>query len=236
VNVLHGIGVGPGAPDLLTLRAIRTLGRCAVVVGPRPRAGESSLAVRIAGPHLFPTARVEELVFPMVRDPQRLREAWDAAALRVLELLEEGNVGFLTLGDASLYSTWTYLRAAVLARRPDQVVATVPGITSFCAAAALAELPLVEGDESLLVVPWASRRDRPWLREALEQGEACAFLKVADRLDELDSALRGSGRTDSVLVSRATLPEESLGREWQEAGDRPDGYLAVVLSRAEGSR
>lgn len=236
MNTLFGIGVGPGAPDLLTLRAVEALRRCAVVVGPRPRRGEGSLALRIASPHLSPAARTEELLFPMVRDPLLLRDSWTAAASRVLELLEEGDVGFLTLGDASLYSTWTYLRTAVLGLRPEQEVSTVPGVTSFAAAAARAEVALAEGDETLLVVPWAADRERPWLGEALAGGEACAFLKVADRLDSLDGLLRSDGRTDSVLVSRATLPDERVRTGWQDSPGGSDGYLAVALSRCGGAR
>lgn len=231
MNTLYGLGVGPGAPDLLTLRAVEALRRCAVVVGPRPRKGDDSLAMRIAAPHLPPGARIEELTFPMVRDAEALVASWKAAASRVLELLAEGDVAFLTLGDASLYSTWTYLRSAILAARPDQRVETVPGITSFAAAAARCEVPLAEGDEALVVVPWASDRERPWLELAIAGGEAGVFMKVADRLPGLDGLLRAHGRTDSVLVARATQERESVRRDWQEDPSRSDGYLSVALSR-----
>jgi len=92
--------------------------------------------VRIAKPHLGVRSRVEELTFPMVRDPQAMRSAWMEAARRILSWLESGDVAFLTLGDASLYSTWTYLRAAILDLDPGQKVETVPGITSFAACTA----------------------------------------------------------------------------------------------------
>ncbi len=168
MNTLHGIGIGPGAVDLLTLRAVQILSEVRVVVAPRPRRGEDSLAARIARPHLRPGSRLEEIVFPMVRDPRALRTAWEAAAHQVLGWLEGGDVAFLTLGDASLYSTWSYLRAAVRRLCPDQIVHTVPGITSFAAAAASAEIPLAEGDQALVVVPWAATAARPWLETALE--------------------------------------------------------------------
>jgi len=234
MNTLYGVGVGPGDPELLTLRAAAVLGRVSTVVGPRPRAGEDSLATRIAAPHLPPHARREELVFPMTRDRAALRTAWNDAARRILTLLEDGDVAFLTLGDSSLYSTWTYLRTAVLELAPGQAVSTIPGITSFAAAAARSGRALAEGDQALLVVPWAVSGERPWLREALGAGASAAFLKVADRLPDLDSLLRGAGRTDSVLVSRATLPEEVVSEAWQEAPSRSNGYLSVVLSSREG--
>jgi len=235
VNTLYGLGIGPGAPDLLTLRAARILMTVPVVVGPRPRRGDDSLAARIAAPHLGPSSRLEEIVFPMLRDRDALREAWDAAACSVLEWLDEGDVAFLTLGDASLYSTWTYLRAAVLRRRPDQRVETVPGITSFAAAAARAERPLAEGDQALVVVPWAADRDRPWLEGALEAGEGAAFLKVADRLEGMDALLRRAGRTDSVLARRVELEGQEIRTDWQDHPARDTGYLAVVLSGAGGA-
>lgn len=233
MNTLHGIGVGPGAADLLTLRAVRILSEAAVVVAPRARRGEDSLALRIARPHLREGARVEEIVFPMVRDPEALRGAWDEAARAVLGLLEQGDVVFLTLGDASLYSTWTYLRAAVRRRNPDQPVCTVPGITSFAAAAAVSGHVLAEGDQALVVVPWAADAARPWLESALASGEAAAFLKVADRLEGLDGLLRFHGRTESVLCRRIELDDQEVGRGWQESPGRQTGYLAVVLSAPE---
>lgn len=233
MNTLYGIGIGPGAPDLLTLRAAEILRRVPVVVGPRPRNGEDSLAARIARPHLSPRSRLEELTFPMVRNPEALRTAWTDAARRILTWLEQGDVAFLTLGDASLYSTWTYLREAVRTLDPAQQVRTVPGITSFSAAAARTERALAEGDQALLVVPWATDADRPWLEEALRGGSSAAFLKVADRLAGLDALLRRTDRTDSVLACRATLPEEEIRERWQEDPSRSSGYLAVVLSSQE---
>lgn len=230
MNTLYGLGIGPGAPDLLTLRAVDVLRRVPVVVGPRPRQGEESLAARIAKPHLSATSRLEELTFPMVRDPAALRSAWAAAARQILTWLETGDVAFLTLGDASLYSTWTYLRAAILELNPGQVVETVPGITSFSACAARTGRALAEGDQALVVVPWAADADRPWLEGALRDGSSGAFLKVADRLPGLDALLRRTGRTRSVLGSRVTLPDESIHEDWQDDPSRSSGYLAVVLS------
>lgn len=233
MNTLYGIGVGPGDPELLTLRAVSALRSVRTVVGPRPRVGDDSLASRIAGPHLSPDARREELVFPMTRDRDALKAAWDAAAGRILDLLAEGDVAFLTLGDASLYSTWTYLRSRVLARAPEQAVVTVPGITSFAAAAARTGRALAEGDQALVVVPWAVSEERAWLRPALRAGASAAFLKVADHLPDLDASLREAGRMDSVLVSRATLPEERISFGWQATPSVGNGYLSVVLTSAE---
>lgn len=233
MSILYGLGVGPGAPDLLTLRAADILRRVPVVVGPRPRNGEDSLAARIAKPHLAARSRLEELTFPMVRDPAALRSAWTDAARRILTWLESGDVAFLTLGDASLYSTWTYLRAAILELEPRQEVETVPGITSFAACAARTERALAEGDQALVVVPWAADAHRPWLEDALRDGACAAFLKLADRLPGLDALLRRSGRTGSVMGSRVTLPDETIHPGWQKDPSRSSGYLAVALSSAE---
>lgn len=230
MNTLYGIGVGPGDPGLLTLQAVSVLGRVAVVVGPRARIGEDSLAFRIAAPHVPESVKRVELVFPMTRDRDSLESAWRDAAGRVLELLAHGDVAFLTLGDASLYSTWTYLRAAILALDPNQDTRTIPGITSFAAAAARSDRALAEGDQALVVVPWAVSEERPWLREALASGASAAFLKVADRLAGLDALLRSVDRTDSVLVARATLPEEKLDFGWQESPAGSNGYLSVALT------
>ncbi len=233
MSTLYGIGVGPGDPELLTLRAVSVLRGVAAVVGPRARIGEDSLAFRIAAPHVPESARRVELVFPMTRDRDSLKAAWDDAARQVMELLAQGDVAFLTLGDASLYSTWTYLRTAILSLAPGQDVKTIPGITSFAASAARSGRALAEGDQALVVVPWAVSEERPWLREALGSGASAAFLKVADRLPGLDELLRSVDRTDSVLVSRATLPEETLVSGWQKSSIEGNGYLSVVLTSKE---
>jgi precorrin-2/cobalt-factor-2 C20-methyltransferase len=172
----------------------------------------------------------------MVRDPESLRSAWSDAARQILQWLERSDVAFLTLGDASLYSTWTYLRTAVLALSPGQKVETVPGITSFAASAARTERALAEGDQPLVVVPWAADAERPWLETALADGSSAAFLKVADRLVGLDGFLRRSKRTGSVLACRVTLPGEEIHEGWQSDPSRSSGYLAVVLSSKESAK
>jgi len=169
----------------------------------------------------------------MVRDPAELRAAWTDAARQILTWLRAGDVAFLTLGDASLYSTWTYLRAAIHELDPEQKVETVPGITSFAACAARTERALAEGDQALVVVPWAADARRPWLEDALQDGVSVAFLKIADRLPGLDALLRRHGRTHSVLGSRITLPDESVQEGWQDDPVRASGYLAVALSSPE---
>lgn len=232
-GTLWGIGIGPGDPELVTVKAARILGACRHVVAPSARTGEGSLALSIASPHLGPEAKVHEVEFPMTSD-RALREArWQEAARLCLELLEEGDVAFPTLGDASLYSTWIYLARAVRSLDAQVRLECVPGVTSFCAAAARTGRVLAEEGQILTVVPAAG--DEPLaIAEAVGRGSA-VLMKVGRRIATVVQALDEAGALErSVLVSRASLPEERVVRDLSLLRDAQAEYLSVVL--VEGVR
>ena len=155
---LYGIGVGPGDPELLTMKAARILGCVDLILAASSTKNEGSLALDIARPHLSPGAEIISLGFPMTRSGDALRAAWEENARLVLAELEKGrDAAFLTLGDPMLYSTFAYLLRTLRGLAPDQSVTVVPGITSFQAAAAATETVLAEGSENLLVLPGIRR-------------------------------------------------------------------------------
>lgn len=131
-GILYAVGVGPGAPDLLTLRAARILGSVDVILAAASPRNDYSAALDTARPHLRPDARVLRLEFPMTRDRQVLARAWRAAAETTLAVLAGGeSAAFLTIGDPLIYSTFGYLLRTVRGLEPATAVEIVPGITSF---------------------------------------------------------------------------------------------------------
>ena len=152
-GILYGVGVGPGDPELMTLKAVRMIRENEVIAAAGAQV-EDTVAYQIAV-QAVPELADKELLpvyMPMTHDRRELEENHAKGAKRILSYLEQGkNVVFLTLGDPVVYSTFTYLQKRV----EDQGYETafVSGITSFCAAAARLNLPLVEWNEPLHVIP-----------------------------------------------------------------------------------
>jgi precorrin-2/cobalt-factor-2 C20-methyltransferase len=231
LGTLYGIGIGPGDPDLLTLKGAQVLSRCRHVFVPKARPATESLARTIAQPHLRPDAVIRELLFPMTGDRSELAACWKESAEAVAAVLRQGeDACFLTLGDSLLYSTYVYLLRALKAVLPEASVVTVPGITALSAAAALTGFPLGEGKAPVTIVPTAD--DLGTLRRALSLGGTVVLMKIGGRLQAVLDLLEETGRIDrGVFVARAGLEgqriETDLRKLRHESADA--GYLSVVL-------
>lgn len=150
LGTLYGIGVGPGGEELLTLKAIRVIENCEIIIAPSAMGGGNSIAYETAKNFIKPHQKVIISHFPMGK-PDKEEKVYEAFKT-IEEYLQQGkNVGFLTIGDPFIYSTYIYLLKYI--REQNYPTETVPGITSFCASASLAGEFLVIGDEPLLIVP-----------------------------------------------------------------------------------
>jgi precorrin-2/cobalt-factor-2 C20-methyltransferase len=128
-SFLTAVGLGPGDPEWITVKAVRSIEQAQVVFAPRSRDGDASLALRIAEPWLRPEQRIVELALPMTRDPDLLTPAWEAAADQIAAALQPGAQGvYLLLGDPLLYGTFTYLWSELAQRHPHVQVSVVPGV------------------------------------------------------------------------------------------------------------
>ncbi|SMB97323.1 precorrin-2 C20-methyltransferase /cobalt-factor II C20-methyltransferase [Thermanaeromonas toyohensis ToBE] len=230
VGKLYGIGVGPGDPELLTLKARRIIEEVPVLAVPVSQRGEESLALKVVKPFIRPQQEILSLFMPMSRDRSYLERSWEAAAHELLNKLYEGkDVAFLTLGDASLYSTYSYLMEKAREMNPDLVVETVPGITSFCAAAARLNLPLAKGDEPLAIIP-VVEEDVATLREWLAQFPNLVLMKVARRYEEIVGLLAEAGvLKSSVLATRCCLEGERFSWDLEAGLGQRHDYLSLIL-------
>lgn len=225
----YGVGVGPGDPRLLTILAVDVLKSVDIVAIPKSKMDKESVAWDIAKVHCPSQVRLMELEMPMTPDQDILTKAWEDGARVLLEELKQGkSVAFITLGDPSLYSTYSYLLNIMQAELPQECIITVPGITAMAAAAASINLPLATGDEPLLILP--STED---VSEYLGFPNI-VLMKVSRRLPEMLSLLEEKGRK-AVLLTRLGQPEEKIRWEPKSSDFKSEkiDYLSLLLVKTD---
>ena len=232
-GTLYGIGVGPGDPELITLKALKVLQHIPHIFASCSSKNSYSLALSIVRCHLN-GAGIEHLPFPMTRDPEVLHQAWEKNAARVLEVLDAGNdAAFVTLGDPLTYSTFGYLLKTLKRMQPEVRVVTIPGITSYNAAAALTQIPLTEGEESFYVVSGALGAAR--LREVVERSDNIVMLKTYRNFTEIYAALEELDLLDrAVCISRCGLDGETVVENLRDLKGRDMPYLSMIIIKKRG--
>ena len=220
---LYGVGVGPGDPELLTLKAVRVLREADVVLVPDSVKADKT-ALHIASAYLQ-NKTVETVTTPMVRDKAVVDAAYTAAADRICALLDQGKqVAFLTLGDPTVYSTYMYIHEKVLARGCD--VEVVPGVPSFCAAAARLNLSLCQGSEPLLIVPASHGAEG-----LLDVKANKVFMKAGKSILELQSQLRDRGLLDhAAMVENCSMENERVYPRFADLQEA-SGYFSLVIAK-----
>ncbi len=230
-GMLYGIGVGPGDPELITVKSARLLAVCEHVFVPKAKKTSDSLALSIASRYLKKGVEIHELIFPMSKSKTELKRNWSESAAAVSRVLESGaDVCFLTLGDPLLYSTYIYLMRELRILLPEVQVLTVPGIMAINAASATAGFPLGEGDETVTIVP--SSRPQA-VREAVAGGGTVALMKIGKNLNPVLDILEETDTLDkAVLVSRAGLENQQVITDLKKLRkmNKPEiGYLSLIL-------
>ena len=220
MGTLHGVGVGPGDPDLMTVRARRLIEGARVVAYPAPE-GRESLARRIAGAFVSPSAREIAIPLPMTAAREPAQAAYDAGAARLAEALAEGDVVCLCEGDPLLYGSFMYLSARLSRDHPVRVT---PGITSVSACAAAAGMALVARDGALVVLPATLPEAEIARRAALG---SVAVLKLGRHVAKVRRALEAAG-LEATYVERATTGAERV-LPLAEAPD-PAPYFSMALA------
>lgn len=234
---LVGVGVGPGAPDLLTLRAVKLLREADLRVAPRASDYATSTAWTIAAPHLE-GCRGETVfaTFPMSTDPDRVRPAVGKALGAIAPAIEAGKtVAFLTEGDPSVFSTFTYLRTLASRRWPDLPIEVVPAVSSLTAVPAAAGIALADGQERVAIVPAAYGTGD--LGDILDRFDTTLIMKIGPAMDEVVDLVEERGLLDrAVYVSRATMSGERLERDLRTLrGQRGDCFAMAMVARKERS-
>ena len=226
-GVLYGVGVGPGDPELLTAKAIRLLRECDAVAAPKSVDGRQT-ALDIASPYIGQDKTILLFDMPMTHDRQARNASHDAAADALCALLDEGKtVVFLTLGDPTVYSTAWYVHKRVAARGCEAEL--VPGVPSFCAAAARLGRALCEDGEMLHIIPASHGRER----EGLALPGSKVLMKAGRGVLRVRDELRESGQLEqAALVERCGMEGERVVYDLDEL-DEPSGYFSIILVKEE---
>ena len=226
---LIGIGVGPGDPELLTVKAINAIKQLDVIIAPKTEKKDGSVALNIASQYIKPETEIVYQVFPMTVGFAEDDTAWQSNKQEILELLQAGkNVGFLTLGDPMFYSTYIYVFR--LLQHEAVEIETIPGIPAFCAIGSATNTPIVEGDSILSIIPANMPEDR--VRSALKTCDNAVLMKVYKNSDAVIDMLAEEGLAkQAVLASRCGLDDEVIIRDISGEKGRKLNYLSTILTR-----
>ena len=210
-----GIGIGPGDPELITVKAAKALKTVDVICVPKAHADKPSMAIGMIKHILAERERppeVLELVFPMIKDELGLKTAWARNADIIAEKAKNGSIiAFITLGDPMFYSTFIYLCQSMKEEYPEVKLEIIPGVTSLTACAASSKIPLAEKEEVVAIIP--SAIDSNHIEEIAKYAATLIFMKGAQRLKGLVPILEKCGFTRNstvALVRRCTMPEEKV--------------------------
>ena len=230
-GTLYGIGVGPGDPDLITIKATKILNQVDIVFAAASTKNNHSLTVNIAREHIPVDATVIRLKFPMTRDKDETRSAWKQHAQTIINALENGrDVAFLTLGDAMTYSTFGYIVKHISTSAPHLKIETIPGISSYQAAAARLNTPLVEGEESLMVVSGAKGGNR--LREMAAKPENVVFLKAYRNVKDITNAIKESGSyQECVGIKNCGHEDEEIIPNIEALNKQAPNYWTLIIAK-----
>lgn len=228
-GTFYGIGVGPGDPELLTVKAINALKKIDVLIAPKTEKKSDSVALSIAQPYLKPSVEIIYQTFPMVKDFAEETEVFEANKEEILHELRGGkNVGFATLGDPMFYSTYIYIFK--LLKGCGVKIETIAGVPAFLAIAAQIGRPLAYGNDILTIIP--ATAELAAIKNFLDRADATVLMKVYKNFPEVVDELKAHGMIDdAVLVSRCGLDDEKIITDVAAHKHEPLNYLSTILTR-----
>ncbi|MBB1079427.1 cobalt-factor II C(20)-methyltransferase [Limosilactobacillus sp. STM2_1] len=227
-----GIGVGPGDSELLTIKAVNVIKKLDVLYVPQAHKGGKSVAEKIAAPYLPNTLIIKKRHFPMVKDWNIKIESWRKIADEIKDDVRNSqNVGFLTLGDPSVYSTFSYIADML---KQDIDVQTIAGISSFSQIAASLSIPLMLDEESLEIVPATADEDK--LTKVIELNDNVIIMKIATNFKQVYQLLQERGLLEkTIVVENASMATQKVRRLADYSlGDNLPYFTTALLKKKEG--
>lgn len=228
----YGIGVGPGDSKLLTVKAVETIKKLDVLYVPQAHKGGKSVAEKIAAPYLPADLAIKKRHFPMVNDWAAKMKSWREIADEIKADVQGGkNVGFLTLGDPSVYSTFSYIANMLM---QDIDVQTIAGISSFSQIAASLSIPLMLDEESLEVVPATTGEEQ--LAQVIDLNDNVVIMKIATNFKKVYRILQARDLLDkTIVVENASMATQKVRKLADYSiNDHLPYFTTALLKKKEG--
>ncbi|WMT83167.1 cobalt-factor II C(20)-methyltransferase [Terrisporobacter mayombei] len=223
----YGIGTGPGDSSLVTVKAVNTLKNLDILYTPESKKGGESLALSIVDEYLPESLEIKSRHFPMNFNGTEKIQVWNSISGEIVEDVKKGkNVGFVTLGDPMIYSTYVY----VMERLMDDIeVETIPGISSFSNIASNQNFPLVMDTDPLIVIPCTMEEDK--IDEALEKYDCLVLMKVYKKINMVIDKLKKHDLIDhAILVSNSSQDKEEVFTNLRDEHiDEKISYFSTIL-------
>jgi len=231
-GLVYGIGVGPGDPELISLKAINVIKNIDVIICPEAKKGAKSIAFEIAEPYMKKDTEVVTMVFPMVYDIETLNKKWSENANVIEAFVEKGkNVAFVTLGDPAIYSTYMYMVPYLKDKNID--VVTIPGITSFCSVASELNIPICLWEETFSVVPL--QKDCKTARRALENNDNVIIMKPSHANRELAEILIEMGLENNfAMITKSSTEKQNIIRDINVLKNEKVPYMSTIIVKRKG--
>ena len=226
----YGVGVGPGDPELLTLKGQRVLSEVDYIVTPKTKGDGDSTALKIVAPYIKGKTVIEQ-VLPMTKDKDMLAKAWADGAAEIADYLERGkNVAFITLGDPSLFSTFMYVFRPI--RDKGYLWEIVPGISAPAAAAAALGCGLADGDESLAIL--AATTDINKVEETVVSHDNTVLMKGAGKWRDIAAVLQKHGLTKhTAAAEKCTMKDERIFEQIEEMPEDLSYFLTAIVRKGK---
>jgi precorrin-2/cobalt-factor-2 C20-methyltransferase len=232
IGRLYGVGVGPGDPELLTLRAYHLLLRVPVIFVPLKDKQSKSYARSIVANLIKKSkGKVVGLVLPMLRDREQLADYWHKAVESMWQYLKNGeDCAFVNVGDPLLYGTFVHILETLQKSHPEVGVEVIPGISSINAAAARAMVPLASNDERIAII--SGNREDKVIRETLENFDTVVFVKMNTVFDKLLTILEELNLVEKcVYVRRCTTQDEEIIWDISQLKGEKVDYFSLLIVR-----
>lgn len=234
-GTFHAVGVGPGEPELLTLKAARLLSSCRCLYVPFSRVSTQTWVADAVAEYAREDAEIRPVSFSMGKGSTEREEHWQQTAAEIVRQLQNGDdVVFVTLGDPLLYSTAIYLIRALEKEWPQVDIDIVPGISAYAHCAALTNFPMGEGKAPVTIIPSVTAMTD--LQAAIERGGTLALMKIGRHLPAIIDLLEENGLLEqAVFVARAGLPDQRIETDLRRlrGADPATGNLAIILIHTE---
>jgi precorrin-2/cobalt-factor-2 C20-methyltransferase len=229
-GTLYGVGLGPGDPELLTLKAARVLAEVPVIFAPTAKADKDSYALEIIDglPHR-PDRVIVKQVFPMTKDTEELNRSWHHACREILEALLQGkDCAFITEGDPMIYSTFAYVLEYFTKFHPEVTIEVIPGISCFNATAARARVPLCKEGQKLAIYPVGY--DDGDLEHVLNEFDTVALYKTYRAKNRILDILKTHGAEAGVVFAeKVSRPDERIVEGLEQIEGQEMGYFSMLL-------